>query len=66
MKLIVGIAIGVLYLVLATLAFNVSAGSWEAGHADLGFWWSVVGALLAIAALGAVGGTWIHTQPSED
>ncbi len=66
MKLIVGIVISVLYAVLAGLAFGTSQGGWAAGHADLGFWWSVIGIFLAVAGLGAFFGTWIHTRPVED
>jgi hypothetical protein len=65
MKRIVGIAIGLLYVLLSTLAFVTSRGGWQAGHQDLGFWWGVVGTLLGIAALGAIVGTWIHTRPTE-
>jgi len=66
MKFFVGIGVGVLYAVLVTLALNHSAGSWQAGNADLGFWWAVIGTLLAVAGLGAVIGSWLHTRPSED
>ena len=66
MKRIVGIVIAVLYAVLAGLAFGNSTGSWGAGNADLGFWWSVIACLLAIAGTGALLGSWIHTRPQED
>jgi len=66
MKIIIGIVIGVIYAVLAGLAFGVSSNGWQAGHADLGFWWAVIGSLLVVAGLGALAGTWIHTRPSED
>ena len=32
---------------------------------DVGFWWTVIAVLLAIAATGALVGTWIHTQPGQ-
>jgi len=66
MKIFVGIAIGVLYVVLSALAFGTSRGGWLAGHSDLGFWWGVIGTLLGIAAIGAMVGTWLHTRPTED
>ncbi len=66
MKLIIGIVLGAFYLTLVGLAAGTSAGAWEAGNADLGFWWGVIGALLAIAGTGAVVGTWVHSRPSEE
>ncbi len=66
MKRIVGVAIGVFYFVLVFLAFRQASQGRQVGHADLGFWWSVIGSLLAIAGTGAVIGTWLHTRPSED
>jgi hypothetical protein len=66
MKRIIGIAIGIFYGVLAGLAYAQSGGGWTAGHADLGFWWAVIGTFLGIAGLGALFGTWIHTRPAED
>lgn len=65
-KMIFGIAIGVFYAVLSGLAFGTSRGGWAAGHDDLGLWWAVIGTLLAIAGLGALLGTWVHTRPSGD
>lgn len=64
MKRILGMGLGVLYLVIAFGAFSRASAGWAAGHADLGFWWTVVAVLLTIAALGALIGTWIHTQGS--
>jgi hypothetical protein len=32
---------------------------------DVVLWWSVIGVFLAIAAMGAVGGTLIHTRSRE-
>jgi hypothetical protein len=66
MKLIIGIVIGLLYLVLSGLAFRSSGAGWNAGHGDLGFWWAVIASLLGIAGLGALLGSWIHTRPQED
>jgi hypothetical protein len=66
MKFLIGVVIGIGYAVLVTLAFRTSAGAWQAGNADLGFWWAVIGSLLAIAGTGVVVGSWIHTRPVED
>lgn len=66
MKRLVGIVLGLLWAVLSGLAFRESSGGWSAGHTDLGFWWGVVGALLGIASLGILVGSWLHTRPSED
>ena len=65
MKLIVGFVIGALYLTLSFLAFRNSSGGWDAGHADLGFWWGVIATLLAIAGVAALVGSWIHTRLAE-
>lgn len=66
MKLLIGIVIGIGYAVLVALAFMSSAGAWRGGNADLGFWWAVIGCILAVAGSGAVVGSWIHTRPVED
>lgn len=66
MKRIIGFVIGVVWLFMAFLAFRQSAGGWSEGHSDLGFWWGVIGALLTIAALGALVGTWIHTRTRDE
>lgn len=55
--------VGVVYLGIAFAAFARASAGWQAGHADIGFWWTVIGAFLTIAALGALVGTWIHTRP---
>jgi hypothetical protein len=64
MKRILGMGVGVLYLGLAFGAYSRAGAGWDAGHADLGVWWTVVAAFLGIAALGALIGTWIHTSGS--
>lgn len=66
MKFMIGIVLGVVYATLVALAVLQSSGAWAAGNADLGFWWGVIATILAIAGSGAVIGTWVHTQPSED
>jgi hypothetical protein len=62
---VIGMTIGVAWLGLAFGAYTKSAAGWAEGHPDLGFWWAVIAALLAIAGLGALIGTWIHTRPRE-
>ena len=66
MKSLIGIVFAVLFAILAALAFQNSNQGWSLGHSDLGFWWAVIGTLLAIAGLGALVGGWIHTWPAED
>jgi hypothetical protein len=65
MNRIFGMAVGVLYLVIASGAYRRASSGWAEGHADLGVWWTVIGALLTIAALGALIGTWLHTRPTR-
>jgi hypothetical protein len=62
MKRILGMGVGVFYLVLAFAAYSRARAGWDAGHSDIGFWFTVIGELQTIAALGALIGTWIHTQ----
>jgi DMSO reductase family type II enzyme heme b subunit len=57
-----GIGVGVIWLGMAFGSYQNSRAGWEAGYADLGFWWAIIGGLLAIAGLGALIGTWIHTR----
>ena len=64
MARIVGIVIGVGILVAAFLAYQESAAGWSAGHEDLGFWWAVIAAFLAISGGSAVVGSWLHTRSS--
>ena len=65
MSRIFGMGVGILYLGIAFGAFRNASAGWEAGHSDLGFWWTVIASLLTIAAFGALIGTWIHTRSSE-
>jgi hypothetical protein len=65
MKRIIGMGIGVLYFGLAFGALTRANGGWATGYADVGFWWTVIAVILAIAATGALVGTWIHTQPKN-
>lgn len=68
MKKHAGLVIGVLYLIIAMGAFKTGMAGWQAGHGDLGFWWTVIACLLTIAGLGALVGTWLHAwaPPHED
>lgn len=65
MKRILGMGVGLIYVGIALVAFSRASAGWDAGHSDLGFWWTVVATFLAIAALSAVIGTWIHTQEGK-
>lgn len=61
MSRIFGFLIGAAWLVMTFIAFRRSMAGWQAGNTDIGFWWTVIAALLGIAAVGAFVGTWIHT-----
>jgi hypothetical protein len=65
MNRIIGMGIGVFYLVIAFGALSRADAGWATGYTDLGFWWTVVAVLLAAAAVGSMVGTWIHTQKAE-
>jgi hypothetical protein len=56
-----GFLIGIVWIGLAFGALRRSLAGWNAGQSDVGFWWAVIATLLAIAAAGALAGTWIHT-----
>jgi hypothetical protein len=62
MTRIAGILVAAVYAVITYLAFSNSADGWAGGHSDLGFWWAVIGCFLAIAGLGALIGTLLHTR----
>lgn len=65
MKRTIGVVIGLILLVIAGTALHRALDGWAAGFPDVGFWWTVIAALLAAAALGAIIGTVIHTRPSD-
>lgn len=65
MKRVIGIAIGIAFLGIAAFTLNYSTANWRAGHADIGFWFSVIAGFLAIAGLGAIIGTWLHTSETK-
>ena len=60
MPRIFGLAVGIIWIVFAFLAFRNSASGWAEGHSDLGFWWGVITLLLVIAATVALTGTVRH------
>jgi len=60
-----GMGVGVAWLGMAYGAYRNASLGWDAGHSDLGFWWTVIAGILAIAGFSALIGTWIHTRPSE-
>jgi hypothetical protein len=57
---LVGLAVGLGWAGFAFLAYRNSAAGWAEGHSDIGFWWSVIAAFLAIAATVALVGTARH------
>lgn len=57
MSRLFGYAVGVLWLYFSFMAFRRSAAGWAQDHADIGFWWAVIGSLLGLAALVALVGT---------
>jgi len=65
MKRSIGLFIGVIYILFAFGAYKTAMAGWSAGQSDLGFWWTVIGALLTIAGLGALLGTWIHAWQND-
>ena len=62
MKRIIGWGVGVGFIVLSYAAFSFASAGRSDGHGEIGFWFSVVGTLLGVAAIAAFIGTWIHTQ----
>ncbi len=57
---ILGFAVGAIWLLFAFIALQNSLSGWSEGHADLGFWWAVITAFLAIAGTAALVGTFRH------
>ena len=55
-----GFVVGAVWLLFAAVALLNSLSGWTDGSADLGFWWGVIAALLAIAATVALVGTARH------
>lgn len=65
MTRIFGFVVGIVWAGFAWYAFTRSREGWGAGNTDLGFWWGVIGTLLAVAAVAAVVGTWLHRRQGE-
>ena len=65
MTRIFGFGIGLLYIGIAYGALMRANEGWATGYEDVGFWWTVIAVILAIAATGALIGTWLHTRPRE-
>lgn len=57
-----GFLAGLVLLSLAAGAARTASLGWGGGHTDVGFWWTVIAGFLAIAGLGALVGTIIHTR----
>lgn len=62
LKRIFGFLVGLAWVAMALAALRYARDGRDAGHADLDLWWSVIAALLAIAALAAVIGTLVHMR----
>lgn len=62
MNRIFGYLVGIVWLGLAYGAYSRGAAGGAAGQEDVAFWWTVIAALLGIAALGALVGTTLHTR----
>lgn len=61
MARIFGFLVGIAWTGLTLAALRRSLVGWSAGQTDVGFWWAVITALLAVATVGAFVGTWMHT-----
>lgn len=57
-----GFLVAAAWLAMASSALGFAAEGREGGHPDLTLWWSVIAALLAIAAGGAIIGTIVHLR----
>ena len=64
-ELAFGMGVGLAWLGMAAGAYRSASAGWNAGHSDLGFWWTVIAGLLAIGGLSAMIGTWLHTRPNN-
>lgn len=62
MNRIIGIVICLGVGVLAAIAFQTASTGSAEGHPDVGFWWTIIGLFLTVAAVGGIIGTWIHTR----
>jgi hypothetical protein len=65
MSRILGFGVGLVWLAFVFVAFRNSMEGWNAGNNDIGFWWAVICAFLAIASVSAIVGTAIHTRQTR-
>ena len=65
MSRILGFGVGLVWLVFVFITFRNSMAGWNAGNNDIGFWWGVICAFLALAAVSAFVGTAIHTRQAR-
>jgi mono/diheme cytochrome c family protein len=61
-----GMGVGVIWLGMAFGGLQAASAGWATGYSDLGFWWTVIAVILAIAGASALIGTWIHTRTSSN
>jgi hypothetical protein len=57
MSRLFGYVVGAVWLFFSFWAFRTSAAGWAQEHADIGFWWAVIGTFFGIAAMVALVGT---------
>jgi hypothetical protein len=60
MNKLAGLAVGIVWIGFALVAFRNSSAGWADGHSDIGFWWAVIASFLSIAAAVALFGTLRH------
>jgi hypothetical protein len=60
MTKLAGFAVGIVWIGFSFVAYQHSSAGWADGHADVGFWWSVIATFLGIAAVVALVGTARH------
>lgn len=60
MTKLAGLAVGIVWIGFAFVSYRNSSAGWAEGYSDIGFWWSVIAAFLAIAATVALVGTVRH------
>jgi hypothetical protein len=58
--------IGLAWLGLASVAFGRARTGGMEGHPDAQLWWGIIGTFLAIAALGALFGGFIHFRQQRN
>ncbi|MDT8369274.1 MAG: hypothetical protein RQ745_08710 [Longimicrobiales bacterium] len=65
MNRLFGYLVGVLWLGLAFGAFQRGRAGGAEGFSDMVVWWTIIAAFLAIAGLGALIGTTLHTAKNS-